>query len=139
MQVFMVQGSVIGVLGTLLGVVGGVILALNVEPVVGWIEKTFGVSFMDKNVYLIPYLPSEVQASTTSRAASLIPQRFGGIHLRCAPARVQRGEERERERDQRDRGHVVRLHFRGQVRNEIHVLVHEAHAEGLLDPARSEE
>ena len=63
MQVFMVQGSIIGVLGTVLGVVGGVILALNVEPVVGAIERTFGIHFMDKNVYLIPYLPSEVHAS----------------------------------------------------------------------------
>jgi lipoprotein-releasing system permease protein len=63
MQVFMVQGSIIGVLGTVLGVVGGVILAINVEPVVGAIERTFGVSFMDKSVYLIPYLPSEVQSA----------------------------------------------------------------------------
>jgi len=63
MQVFMVQGSIIGVLGTVLGVVGGVILALNVEPVVGAIERTFGVSFMDKSVYLIPYLPSEVHSA----------------------------------------------------------------------------
>jgi len=63
MQVFMVQGSVIGVLGTVLGVIGGVILAINVEPVVGAIERTFGVSFMDKNVYLINYLPSEVHSA----------------------------------------------------------------------------
>ncbi|MFL6567150.1 MAG: FtsX-like permease family protein, partial [Burkholderiales bacterium] len=69
MQVFMVQGSVIGVLGTLLGVVGGVILAFNVEPVVGAIERTFGVSFMDKNVYLIPYLPSEVQSADVAAIA----------------------------------------------------------------------
>jgi lipoprotein-releasing system permease protein len=62
MQVFMVQGSIIGVLGTVLGVVGGVILAINVEPVVGAIEKAFGVRFMDPSVYLIPYLPSEVQS-----------------------------------------------------------------------------
>jgi lipoprotein-releasing system permease protein len=61
--VFMVQGSVIGVLGTVLGVIGGVILAINVEPVVGAIERTFGVSFMDKNVYLINYLPSEVHSA----------------------------------------------------------------------------
>jgi lipoprotein-releasing system permease protein len=63
MQVFMVQGSVIGVLGTVLGVVGGVLLALNVETVVGAIERTFGVTFMSKEVYLIPYLPSEVQSA----------------------------------------------------------------------------
>jgi lipoprotein-releasing system permease protein len=63
MQVFMVQGSIIGVLGTALGVIGGVLLAINVEPVVGAIEKGFGITFMDKNVYLIPYLPSEVHAA----------------------------------------------------------------------------
>jgi lipoprotein-releasing system permease protein len=62
MQVFMVQGSVIGVVGTLLGVVGGVLLALNVETVVPAIESVFGLKFMPKDVYLIPDLPSEVQA-----------------------------------------------------------------------------
>jgi lipoprotein-releasing system permease protein len=63
MQVFMVQGSIIGVLGTVLGVIGGVLLAINVEPVVGAIERAFGITFMDKNVYLIPYLPSEVHGA----------------------------------------------------------------------------
>ena len=69
MQVFMVQGSVIGVLGTILGVTGGVLLALNVEPVVAAIEKAFGVTFMSKEVYLIPYLPSEVQAADVAGIA----------------------------------------------------------------------
>ncbi len=46
MQIFMVQGSIIGVLGTLLGVLGGVLLALNVETVVPAIESAFGVMFM---------------------------------------------------------------------------------------------
>jgi lipoprotein-releasing system permease protein len=54
---------VIGVLGTVLGIVGGVLLALNVERVVGTIEKVFGISFMSKDVYLIPYLPSELQGA----------------------------------------------------------------------------
>jgi lipoprotein-releasing system permease protein len=61
MQVFIVQGAVIGVLGTLLGVVGGVLLALNIETVVPAIESAFGLKFMPKDVYLIPDLPSEVQ------------------------------------------------------------------------------
>jgi lipoprotein-releasing system permease protein len=63
MQVFMVQGSVIGVLGTVLGVIGGVLLALNVETVVPAIERAFSVQFMPKDVYMIPDLPSEVQAA----------------------------------------------------------------------------
>jgi lipoprotein-releasing system permease protein len=63
MQVFMVQGAVIGVIGTLIGVVTGVISALNVETVVPWIERTFSVQFLSKDVYLIPELPSQVHSS----------------------------------------------------------------------------
>ena len=61
MQVFIVQGAIIGVLGTLLGVIGGVLLALNVETVVPALEHTLGFKFLAKDVYLIPDLPSEVQ------------------------------------------------------------------------------
>jgi lipoprotein-releasing system permease protein len=63
MQIFMVQGSVIGVLGTVLGVIGGVLLALNVETVVPAIEQVFSIQFMPKDVYMIPDLPSEVQGA----------------------------------------------------------------------------
>src|SRR5512145_240320 len=61
LQIFVVQGAVIGVLGTLLGVVGGVLVALNVETVVPAIESALGFKFLAKDVYLIPDLPSEVQ------------------------------------------------------------------------------
>ena len=61
LKIFMVQGSVIGVLGTLLGVAGGVALALNIETVVPAIETALGFKFLSKDVYLIPDLPSEVQ------------------------------------------------------------------------------
>jgi lipoprotein-releasing system permease protein len=63
MQVFMVQGAIIGVIGTLIGVVTGVVSALNVETVVPWIERTFRVQFLSKQVYLIPELPSRVHSS----------------------------------------------------------------------------
>src|SRR5687768_8126507 len=61
MKIFMVQGAVIGVLGTLLGVAGGLLLALNLETVVPAIETMLGFKFFSKDVYLIPDLPSEVQ------------------------------------------------------------------------------
>jgi lipoprotein-releasing system permease protein len=61
LQIFIVQGAIIGVVGTLLGVVGGVLLALNIETVVPMIESALGLKFMPKDVYLIPDLPSEVQ------------------------------------------------------------------------------
>lgn len=61
LKIFVVQGAVIGVLGTLLGVAGGVLLALNVETVVPALETALGFKFLSKDVYLIPDLPSEVQ------------------------------------------------------------------------------
>ncbi|NKN32094.1 lipoprotein-releasing ABC transporter permease subunit [Marichromatium bheemlicum] len=61
MGVFMVQGTAIGLIGTLVGVVAGVVLALNVEPVVAWIEGMFGVHFLDPSIYYISTLPSDVQ------------------------------------------------------------------------------
>ncbi len=60
MHIFIVQGSVIGLVGTLLGVVGGVLLALNVEQAVAWIEQLFGVHFIDPDVYYISKLPSDL-------------------------------------------------------------------------------
>ena len=62
MEIFVVQGALIGVIGTLIGVVGGVLLALNVDVVVPAIENTLGFKFLAKDVYYISDLPSDVQA-----------------------------------------------------------------------------
>jgi len=60
MGIFIVLGCVIGSIGTLLGTVGGVLLALNVETIVPAIEKTFGVQFMAADVYYISEVPSKL-------------------------------------------------------------------------------
>jgi lipoprotein-releasing system permease protein len=60
-QIFMVQGALIGVIGTIAGVVGGVLLALNVDTVVPFIESVLGFKFLAKDVYYISDLPSEVR------------------------------------------------------------------------------
>ncbi|OAI21600.1 lipoprotein-releasing ABC transporter permease subunit, partial [Methylomonas koyamae] len=60
MGIFIVLGCVIGSIGTLLGTVGGVALALNVETIVPAIEKTFGVNFMPSDVYYISEVPSKL-------------------------------------------------------------------------------
>lgn len=60
MTTFMVQGSIIGVFGTLLGVVLGVLLAWNVTDMVSWIEQVFNVQFLSGNVYFVNYLPSKI-------------------------------------------------------------------------------
>jgi lipoprotein-releasing system permease protein len=61
LQIFVVQGAMIGVIGTLLGVTGGVLLALNVATVVPAIESLFGFKFLSPEVYYITDLPSDVQ------------------------------------------------------------------------------
>jgi lipoprotein-releasing system permease protein len=60
MGIFIVQGTWIGFVGTLLGVLGGVLLALNVERIIGWFERQFGFDFIDPSVYYISKLPSDL-------------------------------------------------------------------------------
>jgi len=60
MGIFIVLGCVIGVTGTLLGTLGGVLLALNVKTIVPAIEKAFGVNFMPSDVYYISEVPSKL-------------------------------------------------------------------------------
>jgi lipoprotein-releasing system permease protein len=61
LQIFVVQGAMIGIIGTLLGVTGGVLLALNVATVVPAIESLAGFKFLSPEVYYITDLPSDVQ------------------------------------------------------------------------------
>jgi lipoprotein-releasing system permease protein len=60
MAIFIVQGTIIGAFGTLLGLIGGVALALNVETIVPAIESLFGVHFLAPDVYYISKLPSQL-------------------------------------------------------------------------------
>ena len=61
MKIFIVQGVVIGVIGTLLGSVGGILLALNLDVVVPFIERMLGTQFLAKDVYYITELPSDLR------------------------------------------------------------------------------
>ncbi len=60
MKIFMVQGSLNGIIGTILGVAGGVALAINLPQVVSFIERTFNVRVIPGDVYFIGFLPSEL-------------------------------------------------------------------------------
>jgi lipoprotein-releasing system permease protein len=62
MAIFMVQGTVIGVLGTLIGAVVGIFAALNVSAAIAALEKLIGHKFLNADVYFIDYLPSQVMA-----------------------------------------------------------------------------
>ncbi len=61
MQIFMVQGMLIGLIGMGVGVIGGVLLALNIGTIVPFIEHLFGVQFLSKEFYYISELPSDLQ------------------------------------------------------------------------------
>ncbi len=60
--IFMVQGIVIGVIGTILGVGGGVLLSVNVEAIVPMIERLVGQDLLSAEVYYINELKAEVHA-----------------------------------------------------------------------------
>lgn len=61
LQIFMVQGMVLGVVGTFAGVLVGIVTALNIDVIVPAIERTLSIKFLSKDVYLIPDLPSDLQ------------------------------------------------------------------------------
>jgi lipoprotein-releasing system permease protein len=60
LRIFMVQGVLIGFIGTALGVGLGVTLALTVTDLVAWVERMLGIQFLSSEVYFISYLPSEL-------------------------------------------------------------------------------
>ncbi|MBE2211856.1 MAG: FtsX-like permease family protein, partial [Xanthomonadaceae bacterium] len=62
MQTFMVQGTLIGVIGTVAGVIGGILLTLNLERILGVIESILGVQLLPEDVYYITGLPTELRA-----------------------------------------------------------------------------
>jgi len=61
MRIFIIQGMVIGVIGTLLGVVGGILLAQNIGAVMPFLERIFGFSLFPSDIYYITELPSHLR------------------------------------------------------------------------------
>jgi lipoprotein-releasing system permease protein len=71
MRIFIVQGSLIGIIGTLLGVAGGILLAQNISAVVPVLEGFFGFSLFPADIYYITELPSDLQRSDVIKFASM--------------------------------------------------------------------
>jgi len=71
MGIFIVLGTIIGASGALLGGVGGVLLALNVETIVPAIERLFGVHFLSADVYYISDLPSKLLWSDVAQITAM--------------------------------------------------------------------
>ncbi len=71
MRIFMVQGSLIGIIGTVIGVVGGILLTLNLEHILRLIERAFHVNLLPDDVYYITGLPIDLRASTIAIIAAV--------------------------------------------------------------------
>ncbi len=96
-KIFLVQGSLIGIIGTLLGVGLGCLIAYNVDVIIPAIESLFGVQFLDPSIYFITQLPSEpvpediVFVALVSLGLSLLATLYPSIRAsRLQPAEVLR-------------------------------------------------
>ena len=69
MKIFIIQGALIGILGTLLGLLGGVLLAYNVGDVVAFIEHISSTQFLSQEVYYISKIPSDPQLADIATVA----------------------------------------------------------------------
>ena len=94
MVIFVIQGAIIGVLGTLMGVAGGVALALNVETLVPAIEEFFNVQFLAPDVYYISKLPSDLHWDDviTMTSVALVLSLLATIYPAWRAARTQPAE-----------------------------------------------
>ena len=62
-KIFVVQGALVGVIGTLAGLALGLLIAFNIDVIVPFLEGVFRASFLPKDIYLISKMPSDPQAS----------------------------------------------------------------------------
>ncbi len=94
MGIFIVQGSVIGFIGTLLGVLGGLALALNVTALVAWLEHVTNIQFISSNVYFVNYLPSKIEASDVIKIciAALVMSLLATLYPAWRASRTQPAE-----------------------------------------------
>lgn len=61
MKIFIIQGALVGLIGTAIGIGLGVLVALNIDVIVPFIERMLGVQFLSKEIYLITSLPSDLR------------------------------------------------------------------------------
>ncbi len=90
LSIFMIQGAIIGCIGTFVGTGLGILLAINLGRLVGWVERVAGFRVIDPAVYLLSDLPSEVRPAEVIviAAASLALALVATIYPSLRAARV---------------------------------------------------
>ena len=71
LKIFVTQGTIIGVVGTLAGMILGVLLSLNLENIVAFMEAVFGIKFLAADVYFISDLPSDLRVKDVLQICSI--------------------------------------------------------------------
>lgn len=96
-RIFLIQGALIGVVGTGLGVLLGVLVAYNIDVIVPFIENLMGIEFLPQQIYFISQLPSNPQLADiviiglTSLVMSLLATLYPSWRAsRLQPAQVLR-------------------------------------------------
>jgi lipoprotein-releasing system permease protein len=94
MKIFIVQGTFIGVFGTILGVTCGMLLAYNVGEVVAFIEQLFSIQFLSREVYYISTIPTDPQMTdiTTVAGTSFILSLLATIYPSYRASKVNPAE-----------------------------------------------
>lgn len=94
MSIFIIQGAIIGLIGTILGVLSGVLLSLNVTQLVAAVERTFSVKFLSADVYFISFLPSHLQWGdvTIIALSAMVLSLLATIHPAWRAAAIQPAE-----------------------------------------------
>jgi lipoprotein-releasing system permease protein len=94
MKIFMIQGALVGLLGTALGVGFGILVALNIDVIVPFIERILGIQFLAKEVYVISSLPSDLHWADvwTIGGVAIVLAFFATIYPSWRAARVKPAE-----------------------------------------------
>ena len=138
MKIFIVQGALIGVIGTLIGVGGGVLLALNIDVVVPFLERLFSVQFLSREVYYISDLPSDLRQGDVLAIAAGVAGAFA-CWRRCTRAGAPRASIPPRRCAMSDAGAAVlacrslrKIYYQGRTPVEVLLGVDLVIAQGEL-------
>ncbi|MFN8762233.1 MAG: FtsX-like permease family protein, partial [Burkholderiales bacterium] len=94
MKIFMIQGAIIGLVGTALGVSLGALIAFNVDIIVPAIERVLGLQFLPKDIYFINSLPSDPRLPdiATIGAVSVVMSLLATLYPSYSASRVKPAE-----------------------------------------------
>jgi lipoprotein-releasing system permease protein len=94
MQIFMIQGSIIGIFGTVVGVSLGVLLSLNIDVVIPALENTFGFKIFSADIFYISAIPSDLRWENVIwiGIASLVASVLATVYPAWRAAQIQPAE-----------------------------------------------